>query len=244
MDKPVRNLIFLCAVITLSACAPVEIPVATPLPTQQVWRVVFPSEMDWLRTGFSSCLVDLPGYSLVVEENQQISQTFPEADFLFSWGDIDPKDRQAYQIGTDSLAVIVNAQNPLDEMDTEMLRRVYRGEMTRWDELNAGSSSEIMVWRYADHLALQQAFESAVDLSGSTLLETWTAPDVSAMIEAVSSSPEAVGFIPGAWDVQESGVKTLGTVQGVEVPLVVLTIGQPSYEQQVWLNCLREILYP
>ncbi len=39
-------------------------------------------------------------------------------------------------IAYDGIAVIVNAQNPLDEVTTEELRELFTGEITAWDEIN------------------------------------------------------------------------------------------------------------
>lgn len=38
-------------------------------------------------------------------------------------------------IALDGIAVIVNRENSVDEMDTETLRNIYTGSVTSWDNL-------------------------------------------------------------------------------------------------------------
>ena len=39
-------------------------------------------------------------------------------------------------IAEDDIAVIVNAENPLENITTEALRNIFTGEFTKWEELN------------------------------------------------------------------------------------------------------------
>ncbi len=229
MDKPIRFTFLFCLVFVLNGCATVEMPEATPAPTQEVWHVVYPSELAWITADFNACLIDLPGYALVIEENQQVNQFVSTADILFSWGDIDPLERQAFQMENDGIAVIVNTQNPLEDLDVDTLRQIYMGELTGWEALDTNFNTEIQVWTYVEHLSVQKAFEAAIgSVNFSAKIETWIAPDVFAMLDAVAGTPEAIGFIPATWDVQDDRVKVVGEVQSAVVPIVVLTPAEPS----------------
>lgn len=40
-------------------------------------------------------------------------------------------------IAQDDIAVLVNAENPLEDITIDMLKKIYTGEIKGWDELNA-----------------------------------------------------------------------------------------------------------
>lgn len=43
---------------------------------------------------------------------------------------------ESVMIASDEIAVIVNADNPLEEITAEDLKGIYTGEITKWQELN------------------------------------------------------------------------------------------------------------
>ncbi|WP_445768720.1 phosphate ABC transporter substrate-binding/OmpA family protein [Rheinheimera sp.] len=99
-------------------------------------------------------------------------------------------------IALDGLAIIVNQNNPLKAISTEMLARVFSGEISRWSELggpelpivllarddNSGTFdtfNSLVLKKYAKQLSAKaQRFESSTDLS-----------------VAVSQHEAAIGFI-------------------------------------------------
>ena len=43
---------------------------------------------------------------------------------------------ESVMIASDEIVVIVNADNPLEEITAEDLKGIYMGEITKWQELN------------------------------------------------------------------------------------------------------------
>ena len=223
--------------VMLAGCAAPQVPQATLIPTPQVWRVSYSSELGWLLPAMGDCMP--PGAGLAVNETQTLD---PTADVILHWGDIDPQGRAAYEIGRDSLTVIVHPENPLSDLTASQLRDVYGGGIRDWSELDGRMSGGVQAWAYPDGLAVESLFASS--LTGDSLGESvFLAPDVPAMLTAVGDDPLAIGFVPAQWLLE--GVKTIpvsGWAPGDE-PVLMLIMGEIPVDLQDWSGCLMELIH-
>lgn len=238
--KRVRYLIIgICLAGLLSACGTVELPAATPIPTQNVWLVAYSSELAWLVEDFDDCLDPAWNSSLVIQEYQGAPAAVGGADILLHWGDADPQEYIAYQIGSDEVGLAVNPQNGLDKISADALRAIYTGEIRDWSEIDAGLTGEIHPWVYPEHLAMGQAF--AAGLGGLEPVSPYAniAPDVKAMIQALEEDPLAIGFLPGLWPASALKEIRADGWQINPVPLVALAEDENPLIA-AWLGCLSK----
>lgn len=110
----------------------------------------------------------------------------------------------------DGIAVIVNPENPVDDLTTEDIAKIYTGEITNWSEVGGSDSEIVLIGREAGS-GTRDGFES---ITGTEDLcqyrqELTSTGDV---ITAVSQNPAAIGYASAA-SVKDS-VKAL-TVNGV-----------------------------
>ena len=61
--------------------------------------------------------------------------------------------------GKEAFVFIVNRDNPLDGLTAEQIRKVYSGEITRWDELGAAGIGEIIPYQRPKNSGSQTALE-------------------------------------------------------------------------------------
>jgi len=89
-----------------------------------------------------------------------------EADVIFAAGPSDSQKRTAEQagvnlkltpIGREAFVFFVNAQNDVDNLSSEDIRRIYAGDVTNWRELG-GSDDEIRPFQRPDGSGSQTAF--------------------------------------------------------------------------------------
>ena len=109
----------------------------------------------------------------------------------------DLKSPRAEQvIAIDGLAIILHPQNPLNQLDTEQLARIFSGEVKTWEELG-GSGGTIHLYARDDQSGTYDTFKELV-LSGhgKTLSSAGKRFESSEQLsDSVSLDPQGIGFI-------------------------------------------------
>ena len=110
----------------------------------------------------------------------------------------------------DGIAVIVNPENPVSDLDVETIAKIYTGEITNWSEVGGNDAEIVLIGREAGS-GTRDGFESITDTEDACQYrqELTSTGDV---ITAVSQNPGAIGYASVA-SVKDT-VKAL-TVAGV-----------------------------
>ena len=99
---------------------------------------------------------------------------------------------------TDALVFVVNGDNPVDDLTTEQVQKIYTGEITNWSEVGGEDLGIIPFQRNAE-AGSQTMFEKLV-MDGLDLMEPpseWTSSSMEGLLEAVreyDNSPAAIGY--------------------------------------------------
>jgi phosphate transport system substrate-binding protein len=99
-------------------------------------------------------------------------------------------------IAIDGLAIILHPQNPLNELNTEQLARIFSGEAKTWEELG-GSGGTIHLYARDDHSGTYDTFKELVlSRHGKTLSSAAKRFESSEQLsDAISLDPQGIGFI-------------------------------------------------
>lgn len=110
----------------------------------------------------------------------------------------------------DGIAIIVNPNNPVSNLNIETIAKIFTGEMTNWKELGGKDAEIVLIGREAGS-GTRDGFESITDTKGKCKYrqELTSTGDV---ITTVASNPGAIGYASLA-SVKDT-VKAL-TVDGV-----------------------------
>lgn len=110
----------------------------------------------------------------------------------------------------DGIAIIVNPQNPVADLDVDTIAKIYTGEITNWKEVGGNDAEIVLIGREAGS-GTRDGFESITDTKDKCKYrqELVSTGDV---ITTVASNPSAIGYASLA-SVKDS-VKAL-TVGGV-----------------------------
>jgi phosphate transport system substrate-binding protein len=110
----------------------------------------------------------------------------------------------------DGIAIIVNPENPVSDLDVETIAKIYTGEITNWSEVGGNDAEIVLIGREAGS-GTRDGFESITDTEDACQYrqELTSTGDV---ITTVSQNPDAIGYASVA-SVKDS-VKAL-TVDGV-----------------------------
>lgn len=110
----------------------------------------------------------------------------------------------------DGIAIIVNPQNPVSDLNLETIAKIYTGEITNWKEVGGDDAEIVLIGREAGS-GTRDGFESITDTEDKCQYrqELTSTGDV---ITTVASNPAAIGYASLA-SVKDT-VKAL-TVDGV-----------------------------
>ena len=138
-------------------------------------------------TALKTATADLAASSRPIKDNER-------AD-LAHLGDF--KSAGAEQvIAIDGLAIILHPQNPLSELDTEQLARIFSGEAKTWEELG-GTGGTIHLYARDDQSGTYDTFKELVlSRRGKTLSSAAKRFESSEQLsDAVALDPQGIGFI-------------------------------------------------
>jgi len=92
----------------------------------------------------------------------------------------------------DGIAVIVNPENPVADMDVETIAKLYTGELTNWKDVGGNDAGIVLIGREAGS-GTRDGFESITNTADACQYrqELTSTGDV---ITAVSQNPDAIGY--------------------------------------------------
>ena len=113
-------------------------------------------------------------------------------------------------LALDGIAIIVNPQNPVQDLTLEQIARIYTGEITNWKDVGGNDAEIVLIGREAGS-GTRDGFESITDTKDACQYrqELTSTGDV---ITTVSQNPNAIGYASLA--AIKDSVKAL-TVNGV-----------------------------
>jgi len=162
------------------------------LPTESSSRVI---EID--AKGSGAGFVDLSHNAADVAMSSREIKPKEQAD-LASFGDFSEQSSDR-TLGLDGVAVIVNNQNPLQEIALDDLARIYAGDIRRWENLKNAGTGNILVlsrddksgtWETFRDLVLEPVHERLIEGPPENRFA-----DNSALAAAVAANPMAIGFV-------------------------------------------------
>lgn len=99
-------------------------------------------------------------------------------------------------IAIDGLAIILHPQNPLNQLDTVQLARIFSGEVKTWEEIG-GTGGTIHVYARDDQSGTYDTFKELVLSNRGKFLDSAAKRFESSeqLSDAVSLDPQGIGFI-------------------------------------------------
>lgn len=158
--------------------------------TVQGRRVVVDIAAHGSSTGFTAlrtATTDLAASSRPIKDS--------EREALQSLGDLKQPDAEQV-IAIDGLAIILHPQNPLNQLDTEQLARIFSGEASTWEAVG-GRGGPIHLYARDDQSGTYDTFNELVLAGrGKNLSNTAKRFESSEQLsDAVSLDPQGIGFI-------------------------------------------------
>ena len=116
------------------------------------------------------------------------------------------------EVALDGIAVIVNADSPVADLSVEQIAQIFTGEITDWSEVGGDAGEIACIGREANS-GTRDGFESITETEDLCVLSQ-ELNSTGAVIQAVSSSPNAIGYASLSAVEGQDGIKAI-TVGGV-----------------------------
>lgn len=116
------------------------------------------------------------------------------------------------EVALDGIAVIVNANSPVADLTVEQIAQIFTGKITDWSEVGGDAGEIACIGREANS-GTRDGFESITDTKDACVLSQ-ELNSTGAVIQAVSSSPNAIGYASLSAVEGQDGIKAI-TVGGV-----------------------------
>ena len=121
---------------------------------------------------------------------------------------------EATVLAYDGIAIIVNPENPVSDLDVETIAQIYTGEITNWSEIGGNDSEIVLIGREAGS-GTRDGFESITDTEDNCKYrqELTSTGDV---ITTVAGNPAAIGYASVASVKDSVKMVTVGGVAPTE----------------------------
>ena len=116
------------------------------------------------------------------------------------------------EVALDGIAVIVNADSPVADLSVEQIAQIFTGEITDWSEVGGDAGEIACIGREANS-GTRDGFEAITETEDACVLSQ-ELNSTGAVIQAVSSSPNAIGYASLSAVEGQDGIKAI-TVGGV-----------------------------
>ncbi|HWR67043.1 MAG TPA: PstS family phosphate ABC transporter substrate-binding protein [Bellilinea sp.] len=130
-------------------------------------------------------------------------------------------------IARDAIAVIVNPENPIDQLSLEDIARIYRGEVSNWSELGGEDRPIVKLSRETNSGTHVYFLEEVVRLGDPENTEIFSAdtlllPSSEGIISEVADNPNAIGYDGLGYVTAE--VKMLAVTASPDQPYVLPSV--------------------
>jgi phosphate transport system substrate-binding protein len=125
--------------------------------------------------------------------------------------EIEKYNLSMYKWAIDGVAVVVNTNNPVSDIDTKTLQKIFSGEVTNWKEIK-GKDASINIYTRDEASGTREVFWKKALSKGNITQKAVFISSNGAMKTAVSKDDNAIGYISvGHLDNNVKGVSLNGT---------------------------------
>ena len=138
---------------------------------------------------------------------------------------------EEFKVAMDSLAIVVNAANPIKELSLKQIQGIYMGNINNWNEIG-GPNQPILRYCRESSSGTYTFLKEEVLKNKDYAADCQTMPGTSAIANAVSKDPNGIGYGGAAYYIKQPGVKILSVKRDDKSPAInpVKADGTLDYE--------------
>ncbi|MBE9525180.1 MAG: hypothetical protein IMY76_08770 [Chloroflexi bacterium] len=216
--------------IILTACSPFEFTVSPA--SDEILTVNLSHELLWIQNLMHPCLATYPETALFIQSENKL---FLEKNEIYISLGMSPNngDLHAALLGQEEIYVIANTAIDNNSINLMSIRNSY-----------LSLDPQFQAWTYASGNQSREIFNVVLLESISLSPHVKIVPDPLAMLDAISNSPNAIGYIPKSWISKAVQVIPLDNElkNPLRQPIIALTNGEPKRNSVLFLSCLHHEL--
>lgn len=137
---------------------------------------------------------------------------------------------QEFKVAMDSLAVVVNKDNPIQSLSMKQLAGIYTGKINNWKEVG-GNDADILRYCRESNSGTYVFFKEEVLKNADYSADCQTMPGTSAVANAVAKDPAGIGYGGAAYFLTQPQLRIISVSKnGGEAVNPVLPDGKLDYE--------------
>ncbi len=240
---------------------PTEVGSDAAISLENPLKVGYSPSISWIIPVLSVCTDAIPGLAMVTEETQDFGSE-PNSDMIYiRWGPPRVTPKIAYQVGNESLAIIVNPANPLKSLTITLLSEVYSGQVQTWRDVfekcpdcfeappeNEFSEKLIVTYSYSIDQEPQKLFNDKILNRPSGISKPGIlVPSSLEMVSSIEQELNAIGFTGSRsanGKVKQVVVTDAETTSYLSAPILAIINQEPTLTKQNWLSCIQKVLNP
>jgi hypothetical protein len=244
------RLICLISLVGIVACQAAN---PTSEPTAQILQIQTSTTFTNLGPFFQSCTLAQSGLGLVLHDRPAAEFTTGN-DLSIRWGEPAVTAGYMAQIGEETLALVISAQNQLSSLPYEIAQQIFIGQLRKWEDVKTACpacvnlpSGDIHLWMFPAEEDASQVLKSVFPgIPDQVQTYAGIVPIPAAMLQMIASDPAAIGSLPRRW--LDKSVKEI-TLTGAQEnyfrqPILAISPVEPQGKLRQWLKCLQDKLIP
>lgn len=137
---------------------------------------------------------------------------------------------QEFKVAMDSLAIVVHASNPVNELTLKQVMGIYIGRINNWNEVG-GENQPILRYSRESSSGTYAFLKETVLKNQDYAADCQTMPGTSAVANAVSKDPNGIGYGGAAYFIDQPQIKILSIKKNDKDPAVnPVKNGKVDYE--------------
>jgi len=240
----------LLLVFGLSGCVPASSTPTMPEITRIGTTPSFTHMVDGWLTFFNDTYPDVYIAVDVFPDKNGLEALEQGEIATFITGNLPNENRFITPVGIDAVAVIKNPSLNVNDLNREELRDLFTGRITDWEQLEISSGAvEVVIPLRGD--AVRNKFKEIILRDDAFATGAFLGPTPSAVVELVTSTPGAIGFLPlsfaGGEDlhIEIDGISpTLSNVIGgkyaLGFDLIAIALEEPTGDARLFVQWVQE----
>ena len=106
--------------------------------------------------------------------------------------DEEAKDLVGTVVAIDGIAIILNPENPIEDLTIEQIAKLYKGEITNWKEIGGSDAPVVLIGREAAS-GTRDGFESITDTKDACKYSQ-ALTSTGDVVQTVATNPNAIGY--------------------------------------------------
>ncbi len=152
-----------------------------------------------------------------------------------------------FRVGTDALAVVVNPDNPVNEVSLEQLADIYTGAITNWNEIDP-AAGDLPIALYSpgtDSGTFDYFVEAVLEDDNTGILAApgiQFSEDDNVLVQGVEGDVGGIGYFGYAYYIENADALKILTIEGVEATAETAEDGSYPLARPLFIYSAAEVM--